>query len=72
MSEEERSKSKNVGSLMRLAPFMAPYRGLIFAALIALVVTAIYMGYQSQRALNAAATQKEILLEAVAADVVLE
>jgi len=37
---EERPKSKQVGALRGLAPFMRPYRGLIILALLALVLTA--------------------------------
>jgi len=39
-SEEEREKSRRIGSLKALAPFMAPYKGLVFAAIAALVLTA--------------------------------
>ena len=38
---EEREKSKRIGSLRALGPFLAPYRGLLAAALGALVLTAI-------------------------------
>ncbi len=38
---EERAKSKELGALRALWPFMRPYKGLLFAALAALVVTAI-------------------------------
>jgi ATP-binding cassette subfamily B protein len=37
---EERDKSKQVGALRGLMPFLAPYRGLVIAAIGALVVTA--------------------------------
>lgn len=37
---EEREKSKRISALVALAPFMWPYRGLMFAALAALVATA--------------------------------
>jgi len=39
-SDEERAKSKKVGSLRGLAPFLGPYRALLFAALGALTLTA--------------------------------
>lgn len=39
-SDEEREKSKKVGSLRALAPFMRPYRALLIAALGALSMTA--------------------------------
>ena len=39
-SEEEREKSRRIGSLKALAPFMAPYKALVFAAIAALVLTA--------------------------------
>jgi ATP-binding cassette, subfamily B, bacterial len=39
-SVEERAKSKRMGSLQGLAPFVAPYRGLTLLALAALVLTA--------------------------------
>ncbi len=39
-SAEEREKSKRIGSLRALLPFMWPYRGLMAAALCALVLTA--------------------------------
>ncbi|MCM2562917.1 ABC transporter transmembrane domain-containing protein [Lutimaribacter sp. EGI FJ00015] len=38
--EEDRQKSKKVGALARLWPFMMPYRGLMGAAVLALVLTA--------------------------------
>ncbi len=38
---EEREKSRRIGSLRALGPFLAPYRGLLSAALGALVLTAI-------------------------------
>ncbi|GAA4225536.1 ATP-binding cassette subfamily B protein [Sagittula marina] len=37
---EEREKSKNVGALRALWPFVRPYKGLMFAAITALVLTA--------------------------------
>ncbi|MGL4322164.1 MAG: ABC transporter transmembrane domain-containing protein, partial [Paracoccaceae bacterium] len=37
---EERAKSKRVGSLRGLLPFLRPYRGLLVLALLALVLTA--------------------------------
>ncbi|KPP87055.1 MAG: ATP-binding cassette, subfamily B, bacterial [Rhodobacteraceae bacterium HLUCCO07] len=40
VSEAERDKSKRVGALKRLAPFMAPYRGLVGLAGLALMLTA--------------------------------
>lgn len=39
-SEEEREKSRRIGSLRALAPFMAPYAALAFAAIAALILTA--------------------------------
>ena len=39
-AEEERARSKKIGSLQSLWPFIAPYRVLLFAALGALVLTA--------------------------------
>ena len=39
-AQEERAKSRNVGALRALWPFLAPYRGLLAAALGALVLTA--------------------------------
>jgi len=39
-ADEERAKSKNVGALRQLLPFMRPYRVLTVAAGIALVITA--------------------------------
>ena len=39
-SSEEREKSRRIGSLKALWPFMRPYRGLMAAALCALVLTA--------------------------------
>ncbi len=41
MAEEERAKSKNIGSLRTLAPFMLPYAKLMIAATCALVLTAV-------------------------------
>jgi len=40
VSEQEREKSRRIGSLRALVPFMAPYRWLLLAALAALVLTA--------------------------------
>ena len=37
---EEREKSKRIGALRGLAPFIAPYRGMVVAAILALVFTA--------------------------------
>ncbi|WP_199743718.1 ABC transporter transmembrane domain-containing protein [Pseudorhodobacter sp. E13] len=37
---EEREKSKRVGALRGLAPFLAPYRPLVIGAILALIVTA--------------------------------
>ena len=39
--EEERARSKEVGNLTRLAPFFAPYKGMMAAAAAALVATAV-------------------------------
>ncbi len=39
-SEEEREKSRRIGSLRALAPFMAPYGLLVLAAILALILTA--------------------------------
>ena len=38
---EERAKSRNIGGLEALIPFMRPYRGLMVAALLALTLTAV-------------------------------
>ncbi len=38
---EERAKSKKIGALRSLWPFMQPYRGLMLAAILALVSTAV-------------------------------
>ena len=40
-AEEERAKSRNVGSLRSLAPFLRPYMGLLIAAMGALILTAV-------------------------------
>jgi len=40
-AQEERAKSRNMGALRTLMPFLRPYRGLMFAAIAALVVTAV-------------------------------
>jgi ATP-binding cassette, subfamily B, bacterial len=40
-AEAERGKSKRIGALASLWPFLAPYRGLLAAAVVALVFTAI-------------------------------
>ncbi|UWR21577.1 ABC transporter transmembrane domain-containing protein [Sulfitobacter sp. S190] len=40
-ADAERAKSRKIGALRALAPFMLPYRGLMVAALLALVLTAI-------------------------------
>lgn len=39
-SDEEREKSKRIGALRELAPFLAPYKWLVFFAGVALVLTA--------------------------------
>ena len=39
-SQEDREKSKRLGSLAALAPFLTPYKTLLTAALVALVATA--------------------------------
>ncbi|MFZ7091904.1 ABC transporter transmembrane domain-containing protein [Primorskyibacter sp. 2E233] len=38
--EEERAKSRRLGSLAALWPFLAPYRGLMIASIVALIATA--------------------------------
>ena len=38
---EEREKSRELGALRALLPFLAPYRGLMIAAILALVLTAM-------------------------------
>ncbi|NNE51361.1 MAG: ATP-binding cassette domain-containing protein [Sulfitobacter sp.] len=40
-ASEEREKSRQIGALRALSPFMWPYRGLVAAAICALVLTAI-------------------------------
>ena len=40
-SKEEREKSRELGALRALVPFIAPYRPLMFAAILALVMTAM-------------------------------
>jgi len=40
-AEAERGKSKRIGALASLWPFLAPYRGLLSAAIVALVFTAV-------------------------------
>ena len=40
LEEDDREKSKKVGALRGLAPFLRPYRGLLFLSLLALVLTA--------------------------------
>ncbi|PIE07686.1 MAG: ABC transporter [Rhodobacterales bacterium] len=39
-SDKDRKKSKHIGALRALWPFMAPYKPMVFAALVALVFTA--------------------------------
>ena len=39
--EEERAKSKTIGPLRGLAPFLAPYRQMVIAALVTLTITAL-------------------------------
>lgn len=39
-AEEERAKSRQIGILRALGPFFAPYRGMLFLAILALLVTA--------------------------------
>ena len=38
-AEQDRPKSKKIGALRGLVPFLAPYKGMIAAALVALVRT---------------------------------
>jgi ATP-binding cassette, subfamily B, bacterial len=40
-AEGERAKSKRIGALGALWPFLAPYRGLLTAAIVALILTAV-------------------------------
>ena len=40
-AEAEREKSKRIGALASLWPFLAPYRGLLAAAVVALILTAV-------------------------------
>jgi ATP-binding cassette subfamily B protein len=40
-AEGEREKSKRIGALAALWPFLAPYRGLLAAAVVALILTAV-------------------------------
>ncbi|WP_176248594.1 MULTISPECIES: ABC transporter transmembrane domain-containing protein [unclassified Sulfitobacter] len=40
-AQEEREKSRELGALRALAPFLAPYRGLMIAAILALISTAM-------------------------------
>jgi ATP-binding cassette subfamily B protein len=40
-AEAEREKSKRIGALASLWPFLAPYRGLLAAAIVALILTAV-------------------------------
>ena len=66
MAEAERAKSKNIGALWALWPFMAPYRGLIAAALAALVVTAcvsLVLPLAVRRVVDGFETSAEALLD---------
>lgn len=66
MAEAERAKSKNFRALGALWPFMAPYRGLIAAALTALVVTAcvsLVLPLAVRRVVDGFETSAEALLD---------
>ncbi|MEM8754205.1 MAG: ABC transporter transmembrane domain-containing protein, partial [Pseudomonadota bacterium] len=64
--EEPRAKSKSVGSLRALAPFILPYRGMAFAALAALVMTAalsLVLPLAVRRVIDGFAEKSDALLD---------
>ena len=65
-ASEERAKSKNVRALSALWPFLAPYRALLFAALLALIVTAaisLILPMAVRRVVDGFETSAEALLD---------
>ena len=65
-ANEERAKSKNVRALSALWPFLAPYRALLFAALLALIVTAaisLILPMAVRRVVDGFETSAEALLD---------
>ncbi|MGH1368546.1 MAG: ABC transporter transmembrane domain-containing protein [Maritimibacter sp.] len=64
--EEEREKSKEIGALRGLVPFVAPYKGLLAAALVALVVTAgisLVMPMAVRRVIDGFNVSTDVLLD---------
>lgn len=65
-NKEDRAKSKQVGALRGLLPFMAPYTGLLIAALLALVFTAgisLIMPLAVRRVIDGFSSSADALLD---------
>lgn len=65
-NKEDRAKSKQVGALRGLLPFMAPYTGLLIAALLALVFTAgisLVMPLAVRRVIDGFSSSADALLD---------
>ena len=64
--EQEREKSRRVGALRGLAPFLRPYRGLVVLALLALTLTAtvsLMLPMAVRRVIDNFGTKSEALLD---------
>ncbi len=65
-SKEEREKSKRLGALGDLWPFLAPYKGLLIASAVALVLTAcisLIMPLAVRRVIDGFSTSEDALLD---------
>ncbi|MEC7762538.1 MAG: ABC transporter transmembrane domain-containing protein [Pseudomonadota bacterium] len=65
-NKEDRAKSKQVGALRGLWPFIAPYRGLLLSALVALVFTAgisLIMPLAVRRVIDGFSASEDALLD---------
>lgn len=65
-SEQDREKSKDIGALRRLAPFLSPYRGLAVLAGLALLMTAglsLALPMAVRRVVDNFGTQNDALLD---------
>ncbi|HBZ42694.1 MAG TPA: ABC transporter [Maritimibacter sp.] len=65
-TNEEREKSKRIGALQGLWPFLKPYKGMLLAAFVALVVTAgisLIMPLAVRRVIDGFSTSEDALLD---------
>lgn len=66
LADQEREKSKRVGALRRLSPFLSPYRGLVILAGLALMLTAglsLALPMAVRRVVDNFGTQNDALLD---------